>query len=92
LTLIVVPIKGTLLEIREGKYIVGDDNDPIEPVVNLGIPWRLVELDLPNELAVVSVDVKDFDHERVDAQERIASAILRADASPRQKRLVWKDP
>jgi hypothetical protein len=92
LTFITVPIKGTVLEVWDGKHVIGDDEDVIRPAVSLGIPWRLVSLDIEKELAVVKVDLTDFDLSHAEGpQARIDAAVSIANSCPRIKRLVRKD-
>lgn len=58
-----VPLTGRVLDydILAAKYdgigVVGDPNDPVEPIaINLGhVSWRLVTIDLINDLAEIEV-------------------------------------
>lgn len=58
-----VPITGTVLDYDpvagqiDGIGVVGDLNDPVKPVnINLGnVSWRLVTIDLENDLAEIEV-------------------------------------
>lgn len=58
-----VPITGTVLDYDpkagqiDGIGVVGDNNDPVKPInINLGnVSWRLVTIDLENDLAEIEV-------------------------------------
>lgn len=58
-----IPITGTVLDYDQvagqidGIGVVGDPNDPVKPVdINLGnVSWRLVTIDLENDLAEIEV-------------------------------------